>query len=249
MKIHARLISAGALLCASASTFAVSTPSTLLARDLDGDASTVEAYYDTELRITWLADVLAISGSAFDFSPTLAYTAPGEDRAAWDAAVASETHDGITTAADASAWAASLRAGNTAGWRLPAVFTPPLTPDSDEGCPCGIAASASSSELGHLYFATLEGAFGPSSTGPFHGLDWRYNLWTDDGRYSFAHRYELSYAGVERAERYMGYAWAVHDGDIGAAPLTDVPEPSRWLLMLAAIGLYSAMVYRSRISG
>lgn len=40
--------------------------STLKARDLDGDSSTGEAYYDTTLDITWLADANAGIGSPYD---------------------------------------------------------------------------------------------------------------------------------------------------------------------------------------
>jgi hypothetical protein len=57
------------MLCAIALTLAVSTSlhaasisgqgtweSTLQGRDLDGNLTTFEAYYDTALNITWLAD-------------------------------------------------------------------------------------------------------------------------------------------------------------------------------------------------
>ena len=50
------------LACVSATSYAsgISGQGTwetsLLPRDLDGDLSTAEAYYDTDLNITWLAD-------------------------------------------------------------------------------------------------------------------------------------------------------------------------------------------------
>jgi hypothetical protein len=40
--------------------------STLIGRDLDGDLGTAEAYYDTLLDITWLADVNTGAGTIYD---------------------------------------------------------------------------------------------------------------------------------------------------------------------------------------
>lgn len=68
----------------------------LQARDLDGNMATIEAYYDTALGITWLADANAAAGTAFDGggSPT----------------------DGRMTWSNANAWAASLSLGGFAEW-------------------------------------------------------------------------------------------------------------------------------------
>ena len=43
----------------------------------------------------------------------------------------------------------------------------------------------------------------------------------------------------------MGYAWLVHDGDVGAA-VSPIPEPSTYALMLA--GLVGFMAKRRQIS-
>ena len=73
---------------------------TLQGRDLDGNTVTFEAYYDTTLDITWLADTNAAAGSVYDtFSP-------GSGRLTW---------------ADAKAWTASLDINGVNGWRLPSV--------------------------------------------------------------------------------------------------------------------------------
>jgi hypothetical protein len=40
----------------------VAAHAALVGRDLDGDAATFEAYYDTALNIAWLADAGGISG-------------------------------------------------------------------------------------------------------------------------------------------------------------------------------------------
>lgn len=76
---------------------------TLQGRDLDGDLATFEAYYDTVLGITWLADANVGAGSAFDDI--------GID--------GGTTTDGEMTWAKANAWAASLNFNGINGWRLP----------------------------------------------------------------------------------------------------------------------------------
>jgi hypothetical protein len=47
---------------------------TLQARDLDGNSSTIEAYYDTNLNITWLADA-NYTGTAMDWTTTNSWAA------------------------------------------------------------------------------------------------------------------------------------------------------------------------------
>lgn len=250
MKIHACLISAGALLCASASTFAVSSPSTLLARDLDGDAATVEAHYDTELRITWLADARALSGSRWDeppypFSdqmPPDPIDQPAE-RAAWEAQNYSYRHDGLTRNDSALAWASMLSVGGITGWRLPATFVPVDPWPDGAPCPCQQLGTATSSELSHLYLETLGGH--PES-GPF-GLGPTGDLWTNTPLELFSYGnggLEVSLAGSGKPERTTeAFALAVHDGDIGS-PISVVPEPSSVLLLLTGLPL----LYRRRIT-
>ncbi len=71
----------------------------LLPRNLDGNASTIEAYYDTVLNVTWLANANAGAGSSFD-----------------DGFSAS---DAQMTWSNAMAWAASLDINGIDEWRLP----------------------------------------------------------------------------------------------------------------------------------
>ena len=70
---------------------------TLQARDVNGDGI-VEAYYDTAVNITWLANANAGAGSTFDngLNPT----------------------DGRMTWVNANAWAAALNVQGVTGWRL-----------------------------------------------------------------------------------------------------------------------------------
>lgn len=145
-----------ALLLGSAITTAHAVPisgqgtweSTLQGRDLDGNAATFEAYYDTTLDITWLADANAGAGSTFDdgFNST----------------------DGRMTWASANAWAAGLDVNGVTGWRLPTVapingasfntaFSNNATTDlgyaDADGWIDGTGVPVS--EMGHMYYVTL----------------------------------------------------------------------------------------------
>jgi hypothetical protein len=72
-----------------------SAQAALTARDLDGVATTAEAYYDSTLNITWLAD--------WNYAKT-----SGQDA------------DGVMTWSQAVTWAANLTVGSYTNWRLPA---------------------------------------------------------------------------------------------------------------------------------
>lgn len=124
----------------------------LLARDLDGDDSTAEAWYDTVLDITWLADARLASSETFGIEGI------GEEGTMeWDTAVA---------------WIEALNAVGGTGylgidsWRLPndTPMDPVSFPDynlnfsgdgTTDGGYAGPEGWGSASELGHLYYATL----------------------------------------------------------------------------------------------
>ena len=139
---------------------------TLQGRDLDGNASTYEAYYDTVLDITWLADANYAQTSGFD-------------------------SDGRMTWASAVAWANSLVVGTYDDWRLPTV-----TDIGTSGCTygagnlsygtggdCGYNVDTATGELASLWYDTLgntpyysttgtsaQAGWGLSNTGPFSNL-------------------------------------------------------------------------------
>ena len=69
-------------------TVCLPSHSALIGRDLDGNASTFEAYYDDVLKITWLGDANAGAGSTYDNG--------------------SSTTDGRMTWDNADAWAKNL---------------------------------------------------------------------------------------------------------------------------------------------
>lgn len=144
-----RVLSVGAVLAASSSVVAGpitgqgTWETTLQGRDLDGNAATFEAFYDTTLDITWLADANYARTSGFD----------ADGRMTWDSA---------------NAWAAALDVFGITGWRLPTVapidgsvfhtaFSTNATTDRGYADVDGWVdgAGAPVSEVGHMYYVTL----------------------------------------------------------------------------------------------
>ena len=123
---------------------------TLQPRDLDGDKSTVEAYYDTQLDITWLANASLAANETFGVEGVNAENG----RMHWEVAV---------RYMDAMNAANYLGVGN---WRLPS--DTPLDPEAYPDYNLRFAGDGSTdggyafeegwgkaSELGHMYYATL----------------------------------------------------------------------------------------------
>ncbi|MEO6278606.1 hypothetical protein [Roseateles sp.] len=216
-------------------------PIGLNGRDLDGNlANGAEAYYDTTLNITWLADA--------DYAKTSGYDA-----------------DGLMQFTQAKAWAAQLTVGGISGWRLPKITDPtlPCAPGWSTAN-CGFNPQPGSSEIASMFFDTLGNIgsrdsvggwrpgvsgvdFGMVNTGPFQNLQ--------NERYWFGTPYQFDYyddawhfdfrdgAQGFLIKEYDFHSWAVHDGDVGR-PTATVPEPRGILLVL--IGLAALAVGRAR---
>jgi hypothetical protein len=222
----------------------------LVARSLDGDASTAEAYYDTALGITWMRDRNHLAGVTPGMVPT-----------------------GFVNWADGDAAIAALNASSTAGyglsgWRMPTASG--VATIGGLGCQfgfngstdCGSNVDTSSSELAHMFHNNLGnqssrdggGNFRPGSFGVDFGLvndDDFLNLET--GRYwSSTDSYRLIFSTplngkvtfdfndgsqsiTAPTSTARGFVWLVHDGDVGTAVSTAVPEPAS--LALAGLGL------------
>jgi hypothetical protein len=204
----------------------------LQGRDLNGSAGSFEAYYDTDLDITWLADA--------NYAQTSGYDA-----------------DGRMTWAAATTWAAQLDINGYADWRLPTT-----TDTGTAGCnfaysgtDCGYNVDPASSEMAHLYFVTLgnqsyytttgavsaayAGGANPNSTldnvGPFTNFQsyyyWSGTAYAPDP--SNAWNFLTDYGNQnDVAKAGIFYALAVSPGDVGA-----VPEAQTYALMLAGLGL------------
>lgn len=210
-------------------------------RDLDGDGR-ADAVHVAAQNLTWLRDANAAAGSAFDngLSPV----------------------DGRMTLAAATFWVDTLAVGGTAGWRLPGM-TDLATPGCNfafAGSDCGYNVDTASSELAWMFYAglgnlgayTAGGAaragvsgtdFGRVHTGPFERLAndayWIGEPYAPLSTQNWAFYTYLGRQGPisDRAELL---AWAVHDGDVGAA--VPVPEPATGLLGLLGLAVVAGRV-------
>ena len=204
-------------------------------RDLDGDWSNGhEGVYDDVLDITWLADANYAFTSNYDY-------------------------DGRMSWADAKSWASDLSFGAFDDWRLPSVRGA-IWPD-DEGY------HDTQTELGHLFYVALGNPGNTDIDTCFNGPEYcMTNIAFQDeliqSTFSFLNVKrsipsedvywfsELSFADNAWALSttdggqglnpiwYERYAWAVHDGDIGASP---VPLPAGiYLFLLGLVSLVGA---------
>ncbi|HQS98787.1 MAG: hypothetical protein B7Y26_01600 [Hydrogenophilales bacterium 16-64-46] len=213
--------------------FAASAHAALEGRDLDGNLSTFEAYYDTDLDITWLADA--------NYAQTSGYNA-----------------DGLMTWEEAVSWANNLEYWGYNDWRLPTT-----TDSGEIGCDfayggtdCGYNVDPASSELAHLYHQTLgnlsfftntgadsgafEGGSDPDSTldnvGPFINFQpggyWSGTEFMAEPEF-FAWGFG-TFAGFQNGigKSDVMYALAVRPGDVAA-----VPEAETYAMLLAGLGL------------
>lgn len=206
---------------------------TLQARDLDSNSTTVEAYYDTSLNITWLADA------------NYAYTSH------YDA-------DGIMTWDQSIAWIAGLNATQYLelhNWRLPNVnqsFGPTCGLDANafSGGLCGHNVNPLSSELAYMYHSTLgnlssidtqgnlQDGGGLTNTGPFialmDGVYWSMDESMSDATRAWGFDMGVGYqVEFDKATLFPwgNYAWAIHDGDVGTPVASAVPLPAAACLL------------------
>jgi PEP-CTERM motif len=117
---------------------------TLQARDLDGDKSTAEAYYDTDLNISWLADANVII----------------------DPVAGINHYNGLVNFNDAVFYTNLLNINGLyglSGWRLPKLTAADQTAAGELDCrgltyqggACGYNVDPGSSEIAHLFHTTL----------------------------------------------------------------------------------------------
>jgi PEP-CTERM motif len=202
---------------------------TLQGRDLDGNAATFEAYYDTALNITWLADANYAKTSGYD-------------------------DDGDMTWVAARTWASNLSVNGVTGWRLPThVDTGAAGCDwGSSGADCGYNVDTSTSEMAHMFFVTLgnkayldtagnvQSGWGLTNTGPFSNVHsnvhWSGVEYAPSTGYAwYFHTYNGFPYFSDKRDRLA--AWAVRPGDVAA-----VPEPESLALM--GVGLAALMLRR-----
>ena len=200
---------------------------TLVGRDLDGNLGNgFEAFYDTTLNITWLAQAQAPAGN-------LSWAGAS----AW---AASLSPGGI------SGWRLPrvTPAGNGS-----CTF-------ANSGTDCGYNVTVANSELAHLFYVTLgnrstvapggggQAGGGLTNTGPFSNV-FTGDYWTGTSYAPDAQNQAWFFntgAGLQMntQKTFTLAAWAVHNGDV-AAP---VPEPQTWALAL--LGL-AGLAWRARV--
>lgn len=224
----------------------------LQGRDLDGNMATYEAYYDTELDVTWLADANFARTSGFH-------------------------QTGALTWYEANDWAAALSFTNGVrvydNWRLPDVkplngtafdYTPSLNGSTDRGYNVSAPGSASSgskqSEIAYLFYNTLgnksickpetstfgcdgpQPGWGDFNSGPFSSVNIS-SFWTATSYDAAAgEAWDFDFYGGAQGSNLRGarfYAWALTDGDVAA-----VPEGDTWAMMLAGLGLIGVLARR-----
>ena len=226
MNIRTTLVTSSLI---AASLVSGSAHAALEGRDLNGSLDSFEAYYDTDLDITWLADA--------NYAKTSGHDTDGQMR--WD---------------DANTWAANLSFTDGVSvydnWRLPTVVD-----TGTKGCnfaytgtDCGSNVDTATGEMAHLFFDELgnkgyydtsgnanQPGWGLTNPGPFTNLQ-AGNYWSATSfppGTGLAWDFYFDY-GLQHADgKYNGfYALAVSPGDVGA-----VPEAQTYALMLAGLGL------------
>jgi hypothetical protein len=203
---------------------------TLLARDVNSD-SIIDAYYDTTLDITWLADAGYAQTSGYD----------DDNRMTWD---------------EAQIWIGTLNASTYLGvtdWRLPQVFDSGLAgcDFSVGGTDCGWNVDTRTGEMASLFYDTLDNRSffdtdgnllqdnsSPRNTGPFLNMPSFYT-WADTESATNAGEawyFHLGAGTQNDADMTLERAtWAVRSGDIAASV---IPIPATfWLFASALAGL------------
>jgi hypothetical protein len=211
--------------------FAASANAALQGRNLDANAATFEAYYDTVLDITWLADA--------DIANTRG-----------------EANEGRKSWLDAMTYVAALDVNGITGWRLPSVlprdgsavydFTFTNTGSSDRGYANTGVGWGTTSELGHMFYVTLaNSAFSLTNSAPFSNLA-ANDYWTNQplGRIiTQAFFFNTGIGLQDTASLAFTYkSWAVRDGDISAP----IPEPETYALMLLGLAATAVVARRRR---
>jgi hypothetical protein len=220
--------------------------STLEGRDLDGDITTAEAYYDRVLGITWLADANA-NGTSMSW----------EDANSWADAL---DVNGINN------WRLPTMAPiNGISWNID--DTNNATSDEGWADSAGWVDNTGNpvSEMGHMYYVTLgnlgfctpddlnptaadcgddlspgteQPGWGLTNTGYFSNIQ-NSRYWSDT-EYGTTHAWRFRFDDGDQRRREkidsLAFAWAVHDGSVGTALAAPIP-PAIWLFGSGLLGL------------
>lgn len=218
-----KLLTTAALLA-----FAISGHAALQGRDLDQNGVT-DAFYDTDLNITWLRDANYAKTSGFDL-------------------------DGKMSWAQANTWANAVTFAGFGGWRLPTTLVPDSSCTSHAN---SAGANCSGSEMGHLYYTEFGNSYmssahvnTPTNMGNFlntvttNAYYWSRTSTSQTGD-AYAFTFGRGHQGYGAKSLVVDYAMLVHYGDISAV-VTAVPEPETYAMLLAGLGLIGAVARRRK---
>lgn len=221
-------LTASALLAASLISGAAHA--TLLGRDLNGSIDSFEAYYDTDLDITWLANANMNGLMTWASAKTWAANLSLVD------AVNNITYD---------------------NWRLPTTLQSDAG-CSQLGGIVSRGYNCTGSEMGHLFYSELGGTAWRSiltsadlDLAKFANLQ-AYNYWSstsysaDDPYSKWAWRFYFADGNQDGYYKLNGgYALGVSPGEVGIAA---IPEPETDAMMLAGLALVGAMTRRRSLA-
>lgn len=227
-------------------SFSVPVQAALLARDLNKD-TIIDAYYDTEVGITWLSNANLLASNTFGLTYGQNY---GSDSYGNPSVIQS---NGLATWGGAQAWITAMNANGYMGyhdWRLPITLQPDVTCDYQFG---GVSygPNCTGSEMGNLFYQELGGTAGLSiltSSDPdvvlFSNIQpyyWSDTLYIPGTHFAWVFLMNNGNQGAydENDVRDHFYAWAVRTGDVAI-----VPEPGT--TMLLALGLVGLVTMRRR---
>jgi hypothetical protein len=220
----------------------------LQGRDLNGSIDSFEAYYDTVLDITWLADANYGAGSIYD------------DDSIYEQF--DSTTDGRMSWVNANAWTANLSFTDGVNtyddWRLPTVNLG----STDGNTNWSFDIISPNSELVSMYYVNLvhlginTPAISDCNTNsygycidnidPFSNLQlpvyWTDTEYTSNTDSALVVSF-LDGMQFDSTKTFAYNAWAVSNGDVGIAA---VPEPETYAMMLAGLGLVGAASRRRR---
>jgi len=193
----------------------------LQGRDLNGSIGSFEAYYDTDLKITWLADA--------NYAQTSGYAT--QNMMNWS---------------DAMTWAANLVYSRYIDWRLPTALNQDGTgPCGPYDCTSSEMGHLFHNKLGGTANSSIYNSgdadlalFPNIQLGTYYWSSTEYAPLPDAAAWGFWFG-----GGIQAAwdKTYLMHTWAVHDGDVGV-----VPEAESWAMLLAGLGLVGAATRRRR---
>jgi hypothetical protein len=233
MKFTRALLAVAAMLFGAASAHSQAVPGqgtwqdTLQARDV-GNTGTTNAFYDTALNITWLANA-NVTGTV-DWNTAMSWTN--------NLTVGGVSGWRLPNMQVAVSGCFTVNNGTSCGWNV----------DASSSELAHLFYSALGNKASIDANGNAQAGYGLSNTGSFQNLQsdiyWTSNDYVNPSsawNFNFSNGYQGPY-GYKDAQRY---AMAVHSGDVGAV-VSAVPEPETYAMLLAGLGLIGVVARRRK---